>query len=103
MTSSEVVELQQIGITDEDDLRYVEFVDFPVIIPVIKRRKLNTIRKFLANDGSLNAKITAAEIHNRLKSPTGIAAPAHQAVAPDPHRGATRVYTDSLSDFQVRQ
>ena len=28
MTSSEVVELQQIGITDKDDLRYAEFVDY---------------------------------------------------------------------------
>ena len=100
MTSSEVVELQQqIGITDEDDLRYAEFVDFPVIIPIIKRRKLNTISKFLANDGSLNATITAAEIQQSLKVPAGIAAPSHQAVAPDPHRGAPRVYTDMLSDF----
>ena len=103
MTSSEVVELQQIGITDEYDLRYAEFVDFPLIIPVIKRRKLNMISKFLANDGTLNATITTAEIKKILKAPTGIAAPAHQAVAPYPHRGAPRVYTDMLYDFQVRQ
>ena len=70
MTSSEIVELQQIGITDEDDLRYAEFVDFPVIIPIIKRRKLNTISKFLANDGSLNVTITAAEIQQSVKEPT---------------------------------
>ena len=100
MTSSEVVELQQqIGITDEDDLRYAEFVDFPVIIPFIKRRKLNMIIKFLANDGSLNATITEAEIQQILKASTGIAAPVHQAVAPDPHRGVPRVYTDMLSNF----
>ena len=97
--SNEVVELQQIGITDEDDLRHAEFVDFPVIIPVIKHRKLNTISKFLANYGLLNATITAAEIQQSLKAPTGISAPAHQVVAPDPHHGAPRVYTDMLSNF----
>ena len=103
MISSKVVELQQIGITDEDDLRYAEFVDFRINIPVIKHRNLNMISKFLANGGLLNATITVSEIQQSLKAPTGIAAPAHQAVAPDPHRGAPRVYTDMLSDFQVRQ
>ena len=99
MKYSEVVELHQIGITDKDDLRYAEFVDFPVISPVIKRRKLNMISNFLANDVSLNATITAAEIQQRLKAPTGIAAPAHQSVSPDPHRGEPRLYTDMLSNF----
>ena len=74
-------------------------MDFPVIIPVLKRRKLNMIRKFLANDGSLNATIAATEIQKSLKAPTGISAPAHQVVAPYPHCGAPRVYTDMLSDF----
>ena len=60
MTSSEVVELQQIGITDEDDLRYAEFVDFPENVPVIKRRKIKMISKFLANGGSLNVTINVA-------------------------------------------
>ena len=74
-------------------------MDFPVIIPVIKRRKLNMINKFLANDGFLNATITTAGIQQSLKAPTGISAPAHKAVAPGPHRGAPRVYTDMTSNF----
>ena len=65
----------------------------------MKRRKLNMIIKFLANDGLMNVTVTAAEIQQSLKAPTGIDAPAHQAAAPDPRRGSPRVYTDMLSNF----
>ena len=47
----------------------------------------------------MNATITAEDIQQSLKAPTGITAPAHQVVAPDPHHGAPRVYTDMLSNF----
>ena len=57
------------------------------------------ISNLMDNDGSLNATIIAADIQQSLKAPKGIAAPAHQEVAPDPHRGSPRVYTDMLSNF----
>ena len=43
ISDQEVVTLDGVGITTEDDLRYAEFVDLPNTIPVIKRRKLNII------------------------------------------------------------
>ena len=84
---------------DEDNLRYAEFVDLPATIPVIKRRKLVIVSKFLANNGFLNAAITAAEIQQSRKAPAGVAAPIYHASVPDPHRGAPEVYTDILSEF----
>ena len=84
---------------DEDNLRYAEFVDLPATIPVIKRRKLVIVSKFLANNRFLNAAITAAEIQQSRKAPAGVAAPIYHASVPDPHRGAPEVYTDILSEF----
>mmetsp|Transcript_3884 Transcript_3884/g.5443 ORF Transcript_3884/g.5443 Transcript_3884/m.5443 type:complete len:243 (-) Transcript_3884:143-871(-) len=67
LSQDDVGELQNTGIMNEDDLRYAEFVDLPVgILPVIKRRKLEMIGKFLAGGGALSATITAAEIQQSL-------------------------------------
>ena len=54
MSQDDVGELQNTGIMNEDDLRYAEFVDLPMI------------GKFLAGGGALSATITAAEIQQSL-------------------------------------
>jgi hypothetical protein len=101
LSDQEIEGLTTIGIATEDDLRYAEFVDLPVIIPVIKRRKLNIISQYLAKGEALNATITIDQIQllmNTPEAPVG-AAPAYQGGNPDPGRGAPKVYTDPLPDF----
>ena len=46
--------LNQDSITNEVDLTYVEFADFHIGIPIIKRRKLDIIFQYLANRGALD-------------------------------------------------
>ena len=45
LLEADVQELQQIGVTSEDELRYAEFVGYPKEIHVIKRRKLYIIKQ----------------------------------------------------------
>ena len=90
------------GITTEEDLRFLEFVDLPATIAVVKRRKLNVITKYLARDKSLTGTITIQEV--QLDNASGQAGNAGTGGPPganivDPNRGAPKVYTNPLPDF----
>ena len=102
MSQNDVEELLNTGITDEDDLRYAEFTDLPGGIPVIKRRKLDMIGKFLAKGRTLSATIMVVEIQQSLNVPVRIATPILSRI-PDPYHRAPKVHTGMLSDFLVRQ
>ena len=56
----EVQELQHIGVNLEDKLFYDEFADYPVAITVIKRRKLDIIKWYLAKGEVLDFIITVS-------------------------------------------
>ena len=99
LSVNDVQELQNQGITSEDDLRYAEFVDLPGAIAVIKRRKLDMIGTFIAAGGTLSATTTAAEIQQGMRAPVAGNAVPVPPRAPDPYRGAPKVYTDMLTDF----
>ncbi len=43
------------GASNEDDLRYLDFVDLPAGISKVKRRKLSIIGKYLGSGQQLNA------------------------------------------------
>ena len=98
----DVQELQHIGVTSEDELCYAEFADYPKAILVIKRRKLDIIKQYLAKEGVLDAGINMAKIQENLATPpvqAGGMTPYSQGVAPDPTCGAPRVYMDLLTEF----
>ena len=101
LSDAEVTAVKGIGIDTEDDLRFSQFVDFPAEIPVIKRRKLELITRYLANGNALDATITMIGIQEALNAPPAAAVgpgPGHIGAA-DPSRGAPKVYTDPLSNF----
>ena len=55
LTDAEVAIVQGIGGATEDDLSYTKFVDYPITIPVVKRRKLELLTQYLANGNALDA------------------------------------------------
>ena len=61
LTNAEVGELTNQGIMNEDDLRYIEFEDLPEAIPIVKRRKLSTIKNYLSRGSELTA-ITTMQV-----------------------------------------
>ena len=65
LDNAQVTLLRDDGITTEDDLRYISFVDINQTIPVVKRRKLDLICKYLANGDVLTA-VTMIEIVQAL-------------------------------------
>ena len=54
LNDAQVQLLANEGIQGEDDLKVLEFVDLPATIPVVKRRKLNYISRFLGAGHVLN-------------------------------------------------
>ena len=103
LSDPELILLQTDGINSEDDLLYAQFVDLNGTIPVIKRgRKLNSISQYLARGEVLDANVTMVQIQHSLHAPpaqAGGLAAGYAGAAPDPHRGAPKVYTDMLADF----
>ena len=107
LTQNEVDLLNNAGIDNEEDLRYVSFVDFDVGIPVVKRRKLEIISKYLAEGLQLNATIQMNEIQAAVRNANN-PAPQNPALAGqgqaqnqpvNADRGAPKVYTDPLPNF----
>ena len=103
LSNDEVAALHAIGAENEDDLKYIQFVDLPNTVPLIKRRKLEFICKYLAVDNALNATTTMDEVRQDVNTP---AAPVRFAghgppggAATDPSKEAPKVYTDPLADF----
>ena len=99
---AEIQELQQIGVTSEDELHYAEFEDYPKAILVIKCRKLDTIKQYLAKGGVLDSGITISQTQENIAAPpvpAGVLPPYPQGVAPDPRRRSPILYTDPLTKF----
>ncbi len=72
----------------------------PAAIPLIKCQKLDVISKYLAQGNALNAMITITEVQRIVISPAApVGAAPFAPPAPDPGRGAPKVYTDPLPDF----
>ena len=69
LTDAEVAELQGLGVNSEEDLQFAEFVNYPPAIPLIKRRKLDVISKYLAQGNALNAMVTITEVQRIVTSP----------------------------------
>lgn len=101
LADADVGLLQADGIDNEEDMRFLQFIDFPVAIPIVKRRKLEIISKYLAAGNTLNAMITIDQVQGTLNAPAAAVGPAGQVhgVNVDPNRGAPKVYTDMLTDF----
>ena len=101
LSDQDVLQLNTEGITTEDDLRYIQFVDYPDTIPVVKRRKLETISQHLSNGNVLTATNTMNEIQDSVIASKRV--PAQQgnvnALGPDPNRGAPKIRTDPLPNF----
>ena len=60
LLEAEVQELQHIGVNSEEKLCYDEFADYLVAIPVIKHRKLEIIKWYLAKGEVLDFIITVS-------------------------------------------
>ena len=90
------------GAVNEEDLRYLRFEDFPNVVPLLKRRKLQVLIKFLEQGKALNAMITMDQVQVEANT-AGTLAAVQPSVGnrnvPDPTRGAPKVHTDMLSNF----
>ena len=102
LTNEEVELLNGAKISTESDLRFTVFDDLPVALPVVKRRKLNQVQQYLARGDQLSANTTIEAIQEANiaadRDPGG-GMPAVQQAAPDPNRGAPKIYTNPLPDF----
>ena len=102
LDDAEIALLEVMGATNEDDLRYFVFQDFPVEIPLLKRRKLAVLSEYLAKGLMLSSALTMTEIqeglhnHNAAGSTPAVRTP---GAAADADRGAPKVYTDPLPEF----
>ena len=84
------------GIKTQEDLLYVCFEDFDAMIPVVKRRKLELVKKYLEMDGmNLTSTITIEEIRSVIKISTLDSTASKRKV----DYGAPKVYTDPLTEF----
>lgn len=103
LSDDEVAEIAIVGANNEEDLKFLEFVDLPIAISLIKRRKLHVIIQYLAKGKALNATITIDQIQAVLgtvpAAPGGLGGGLGGAAAPDPNRGAPKVHIDPLSAF----
>ena len=101
LTDDQLAAMKNVGIMNEDDLRYSQFVDYPTTIPVIVRRKLELITRYLANGNALSASMDMLSVQTAMIAPPPASVepgPGHGG-AVDPSRGAPKVYTDPLSNF----
>ena len=101
LTGEEVQKLKDIGITTEEDLGFAKFVDFPSEdVGLIKRRKLEVITLYLARGNALTSTSTLTQVQAIVNAPPVAAAgTTSTSHAPDPNRGAPKVYTDSITTF----
>ena len=102
LNDGDIASLSGDGIETEDDLRYLEFQDFPAAMSIVKRRKLGSISDYLGSGRQLDGMITMDRVQELSRTPlqanvniAGGGAPA----TPDPSRGAPKVYTDPLPKF----
>ena len=101
LTDDQLAAMKNVGIMNEDDLRYSQFVDYPTTIPVIVRRKLELITRYLANRNALSASMDMLSVQTAMIAPPAASVgpgPGHGG-AVDPSRGAPKVYTDPISNF----
>ena len=101
MSDAAIAELDNLGVRTEDDLRWTQFVDYPDTIPIVFRRKLESISQFLARGNTLEANTTMVGVQERVNLPPlppGGLVPNPPGMG-DPDRGAPKVYTDPLPEF----
>ena len=100
LTDDEVLEIKSIGVSTEEDLRFIKFVNIPETIPVVRRRKLEIVSRYLAAGHVLNAMITVDQVQQFVDAPAapvgGAGRVTPEGGPPDPSRGAPKVYTDPL-------
>ena len=111
LSDRDVNDLEAMEVVTEDDLRYLEFEDLPVTLPLVKRRKLHTVCKYLGLGHQLNATIQLDEVrtvtmlgNGPRTAPVAPGAGAVVPVAPmatsnEILRGAPKVHTNPLPDF----
>ena len=102
LVTTDHTELDGAGITTEDDLRYIDFLDLPAAIPVFKRRKLSIIGAYLASGKTLNTTITMDEVQRSLNQPVvtaGTATAASGTSSADINKAAPKIYTNPLPEF----
>ena len=98
--------LQGDGITTEDDLTFISFVDLNQGIPIVKRRKIQLICQYLADGNSLTAGTTIMEIQTSVRAtqngpnpPAAAAGAVPGAVVNNVDKYAPKVYTNPLPKF----
>ena len=104
LSQEDVNRLEENEIRTEEELRFVGFEDFSVLISKVKRRKLDLICRFLANGESLDATTTMEQVQisvrNAEKNPgQTVAAPAIAPTVNQVDRFAPKVHTDPLPKF----
>ena len=94
--------IESLGISNESDLRYLKFVDYPEEVPLLKKRKLEVIGAYLGKGLSLTDTMSIEEVQLALQNANATLASATSTSASnalDPTRGAPKVYTDMLPEF----
>ena len=105
LDNAQVTLLRDDGITTEDDLRFISFVDINQTIPIVKRRKLDLICKYLANGDILTATTTIESVQASVRTsqnpPQQQAAAANAQVAAvnNVDKYAPKVHTNPLPKF----
>ena len=94
--------IESLGISNEGDLRYPKFEDYPKEVPLLKKRKLEVIGAYLGKGLTLTDGINMEEIQMALQNTNASLASTTSTLSsstPDPTRGAPNVYTDMLPEF----
>ena len=103
LTNNEVGDLTTAGINNENDLRFIEFVDLPNTIAIVRRRKLIQIKGYLSRGQQLDATSTIEAIQESnspgVQLPPPVPVPIVHPFALDPTCGAPKIHTNPLPDF----
>ena len=99
LTYPDCTALENEGIITEEDLQFLEFVDLPATIPVVKRRKLNLIIQYLATGTALTATIDIDGVQKLVRAPAAQFIGTSGVLAVDPNRGAPKVHNNHLPKF----
>jgi len=82
LTGEDLNALTDIGVTTEESLSFIQFEDLPVDISLIKRRKLDIIRQYLAKGNSLTATIEMTEVNRIVTRKKGLRVCTHSDFIP---------------------
>ena len=106
LTVQEVNTLSGGGIVNAEDLAVVNFQDITDLLTeasIVKRRKLSHISKYIASGHIFTSFTTMKEILEYINAPVVTpvlpSIPPPPAAAPDPSRGAPKIYVNSLEKY----